>query len=85
MIADTQGENGGADGETAGGVSGMFGLKAFKGTEEVIDYGEGEEKYEALSAAQQAAVKAQKNLAAVDQELSAKKAEYNSMMSGAEA
>lgn len=81
LIADTQSTDAGAQ----EGVSAMFGLKAFKGTADVADYGQGEEKYEALSAAQKAAVDAQKNLAAVDQELSAKKAEYNNLMSGAEA
>ena len=80
MIADTQT----SEEENPAGVSGLFGLKAFKGKADVVDYGAEEEKYEALSAAQKAAVNAQKNLAAVDQELSAKKTEYNNLMSGLE-
>ena len=80
MIADTQA----SDKDAKGGVSVMFGLKVFNGTADVTDYGDKEEKYAALSAAQEAAVNAQKNLAAVEQELSAKKAEYNNLMSGLE-
>lgn len=80
MIADSGQEN-----SASAGVSGLFGLKAFKTAGEVEDYGTGEAKYEALSQAQALAVSAQKNVLAVAQELADKKAEYNRILSGADA
>lgn len=79
MIAESEPEGG-----TSGGVSSIFSLKAFRGTEAVADYASGEEKYEAMSKAQASAVSAQKKLAEVDQSLTDKKAEYNNLLSGAQ-
>ena len=79
MIADSA-----KDGEESNTVSSIFHLKAFRGAEDVVDYGSGEDKYEALSRAQASAVAAQKKLLEVDQALMEKRAEYNSLISGAE-
>lgn len=77
MIADSA--------EDSNTVSSIFALKAFRGAEDVVGYANGEAKYDALAKAQASAVTAQKKLLEVDQALIEKRAEYNNLISGAEA
>ena len=73
-----------------GGVSGMFALKAFAKTTAgdkttitgVTEYASGESHFEAMKAAQNRAIEDQKNVSSIEDELIAKRGEYNDAMSG---
>ena len=78
-------------GQSAGdGVSGMFALKAFTTTTAndkttitgVKEYASGESHFEAMKAAQNRAIEDQKNVSSIEDELIAKRGEYNDAMSG---
>ncbi|MGN0327530.1 MAG: DUF2589 domain-containing protein [Lachnospira sp.] len=70
-------------GDGKDGVSELFGLKAFDGkTGQISDYTNTEAQYGAIEAAQKDAVQAQKNYDTIEEELLAKRVEYNNSISG---
>ncbi|MCM1040234.1 MAG: DUF2589 domain-containing protein [Roseburia sp.] len=71
------------DEEPAAGVSEMFALLTWKEGEAPIAYASGESQYEMISGAQVSAVKAQKNVTKIEEELYSKREEYNNAVSGA--
>lgn len=74
------------DADTAEGtVSALFNLKALvedSGTSKLDDYKEGQSHYKSIAAAQKNAVAAQNTVNGIENELSAKKAEYSEAISG---
>lgn len=73
-------------GQTPEGVSDIFALKALEATDSdltgVKNYADGESQFSAMKAAQNRAVGDQKNVNGIENELIAKKGEYNDAMSG---
>lgn len=64
-------------------VSEMFALLSWRDNEEPAVYAVGEAQYSAIAGAQSGAVKAQKNVAKIEEELFKKREEYNNAISGA--
>lgn len=64
-------------------VSEMFALLSWKDNEEPVAYASGEAQYSAIAGAQSGAVKAQKNVVKIEEELFKKREEYNNAISGA--
>jgi hypothetical protein len=66
----------------SGGVSTLFALKAFTKDGNAVAYGNDQQYYESIAAAQKSAVESQKNYDSIEKELLEKKAEYSDVVSG---
>jgi hypothetical protein len=64
------------------GVSSLFGLKAFTKEGAAAEYGNDQQYYASMAAAQKSAVESQKNCDSIENELLEKKAEYSDAVSG---
>ena len=84
-IIKTIADNTAEDAAASTDVSEMFALLSWKDNEEPAPYASGETQYSAIAGAQSGAVKAQKNVAKIEEELFKKREEYNNAISGAKA
>jgi hypothetical protein len=69
------------NGEESEGVSTLFALRAFTKDGDSAAYGEDQQYYDTIAAAQKKAVESQKNYDSLEKELLEKKAEYSDAVS----